>query len=89
MPSGSVTGAPKVSAMDLIRELEPVRRGLYTGALGTLGHDGRLRLSMAIRVLVSRGAVAHYYAGGGIVAESEPERGSRFRIELPSAAQGA
>ena len=73
MPSGSVTGAPKQRAMELIAELEPVRRGLYTGALGLLGHDGHLRLSMAIRVLTLRGTVAHYYAGGGIVAESVPD----------------
>lgn len=72
LPSGSVTGAPKLSAMELIAELEAYRRGLYTGALGYLGHDGGLRLSMAIRVLVSRDGEAHYFAGGGIVAESEP-----------------
>ncbi len=72
MPSGSVTGAPKKRAMEAIRTLEPVRRGLYTGALGTLGHDGRLRLSMAIRVLLMREGHAHYFAGGGIVADSSP-----------------
>ncbi|HSC86098.1 MAG TPA: anthranilate synthase component I family protein [Polyangiaceae bacterium] len=73
VPSGSVTGAPKKKAMELIAELEPVRRGLYTGALGTLSHDGRLRLSMAIRVLVLRGGRGHYYTGGGIVADSVPD----------------
>lgn len=74
LPSGSVTGAPKRSAMDLIRALEPERRGLYTGALGYLAHDGHLRLSMAIRVLLLRGSEAHYFAGGGIVADSVPAR---------------
>jgi anthranilate/para-aminobenzoate synthase component I len=72
MPSGSVTGAPKVAAMDLIAELETERRGLYTGALGYISQGGRLRLSMAIRVLTMKGGDAHYYTGGGIVADSDP-----------------
>lgn len=72
LPSGSVTGAPKIRAMELIAELEAERRGLYTGALGWLGHDGSLRLSMAIRVLTIRGDRGHYFAGGGIVADSDP-----------------
>jgi anthranilate/para-aminobenzoate synthase component I len=74
MPSGSVTGAPKVAAMELICELEAHRRGLYTGALGYLTHGGGARLSMAIRVLTLRGGTAHYFAGGGIVADSDPEQ---------------
>lgn len=73
LPSGSVTGAPKIRAMDLIAELEPHRRGLYTGALGYLAQDGTLRLSMAIRVLVRRGTETHYFSGGGIVADSRAE----------------
>jgi anthranilate/para-aminobenzoate synthase component I len=72
MPSGSVTGAPKVRAMELIAELEPSRRGLYTGAYGWLAHDGGLRLGMAIRVLSVRQGEGHYHAGGGIVADSDP-----------------
>jgi anthranilate/para-aminobenzoate synthase component I len=74
LPSGSVTGAPKIRAMEIIAELESERRGLYTGALGALGHDGSLRLSMAIRTLTRRRGIAHYFAGGGIVAASDPER---------------
>jgi anthranilate/para-aminobenzoate synthase component I len=74
LPSGSVTGAPKVRAMDLIAELEAERRGLYTGAFGYLAHDGSLELGMAIRTLSVRGGVGHYWAGGGIVADSDPER---------------
>nr|MDQ2647328.1 anthranilate synthase component I family protein [Myxococcota bacterium] len=74
LPSGSVTGAPKRRAMQLIRELEPHRRGLYTGVFGSIGHDGGLELGMAIRTLVSRGGVGHYFTGGGIVADSVPER---------------
>jgi anthranilate/para-aminobenzoate synthase component I len=74
LPSGSVTGAPKRRAMELIRELEPHRRGLYTGAVGFVRHDGGVELKMAIRTLVARGATGHYFAGGGIVADSVPER---------------
>lgn len=72
LPSGSVTGAPKLRAMELIGECEAARRGLYTGALGALGHDGSLRLSMAIRTLVFREGHGHYFSGGGIVADSDP-----------------
>jgi anthranilate/para-aminobenzoate synthase component I len=74
LPSGSVTGAPKIRAMEVIAELESERRGLYTGAVGSLGYDGTLRLAMAIRTLTRRGGVAHYFAGGGIVADSVVER---------------
>ncbi len=74
LPSGSVTGAPKVRAMEVIAELEPHRRGLYTGGLGVVRHDGGLTLAMAIRTLTRRGSEAHYFAGGGIVADSDPER---------------
>jgi anthranilate/para-aminobenzoate synthase component I len=74
LPSGSVTGAPKVSAMDLIAELEAARRGLYTGAFGYLAHDGSLELGMVIRTLTVRDGEGHYFAGGGIVADSDPDR---------------
>lgn len=74
LPSGSVTGAPKIRAMELVRELEAARRGLYTGAFGCLRHDGTLELAMAIRTLTVVGGEAHYWAGGGIVADSDPER---------------
>ena len=72
-PSGSVTGAPKVRAMEVIARLEPARRGLYTGALGYVAYGGSIRLAMAIRVLTSKKGEAHYFAGGGIVADSDPE----------------
>jgi anthranilate/para-aminobenzoate synthase component I len=74
LPSGSVTGAPQVRAMDLIAELEAERRGLYTGAFGFLAYDGSLELGMAIRTLTVRGGEGHYWAGGGIVADSDPDR---------------
>lgn len=74
MPSGSITGAPKVRAMEWIAELEAHRRGIYTGAIGTLSHHGRLRLSMAIRTLTLKKGHGHYFSGGGIVADSDPAR---------------
>lgn len=74
LPSGSVTGAPKLRAMEVIADLESERRGLYTGGLGYLAHDGSLKLAMAIRCLVTRRGWADYHVGGGIVAESDPER---------------
>jgi anthranilate/para-aminobenzoate synthase component I len=75
LPCGSVTGAPKVRAMQIIAALEPQRRGLYTGAYGALSSDGtRVVLAVAIRTLVISGASATYGSGGGIVADSLPHR---------------
>lgn len=74
VPSGSVTGAPKVRAMEVIASLEPARRGVYTGGLGYVAHDGALVLAMAIRTAVFRGDEGVYWTGGGIVAGSDPAR---------------
>jgi anthranilate/para-aminobenzoate synthase component I len=74
LPSGSVTGAPKIRAMEVIAELEATRRGLYTGGFGIVRRDGGVELSMAIRTLTARGSEAQYLTGGGIVADSVPER---------------
>jgi anthranilate/para-aminobenzoate synthase component I len=74
LPSGSVTGAPKVRAMEVIAKLEAQRRGLYTGGLGFLTHHGELTLAMAIRTLTVRAGSGHYFTGGGIVADSQPWR---------------
>ena len=71
---GTVTGAPKRRAMEVIAELEAERRGLYTGAFGFLKHDGTLELGMAIRTLTFQGDAGEYFSGGGIVADSVPER---------------
>ena len=73
-PGGSVTGAPKVRAMEIIEELEPVRRGPYCGAIGWIAPGGDLELSLAIRVALVDGGGLHVYAGGGIVADSEPAK---------------
>lgn len=72
-PGGSITGAPKVRAMQLIDELETVRRHVYTGAIGWLGFDGDCDLNIAIRTLLCRDGRAWYHVGGGVVWDSEPE----------------
>ena len=71
-PAGSVTGAPKIRAMQIIEELEPVTRGPYCGAMGFISGDGSVRLNVAIRTAVVTGAVIDYAVGGGIVADSDP-----------------
>ncbi len=71
-PGGSVTGAPKVRAMEIIEELEPVRRGIYCGAIGYVSFTGDMGTSIAIRTLTLAGGQAYLQAGGGIVADSEP-----------------
>jgi anthranilate/para-aminobenzoate synthase component I len=74
-PGGSVTGAPKKRAREIIAELEPGRRAVYTGAIGWLGYDGRSGFNIAIRTAVlERDGQAHFHAGAGIVADSEPAR---------------
>ncbi len=73
-PSGSVTGAPKVRAMEVIAELERSRRGVYCGAILSIGRDGGARASMAIRTAVAEGGRVVYAAGGGIVEASDPDR---------------
>ncbi len=71
-PAGSVTGVPKIRAMQIIDELEPVARGAYCGAIGHLGLDGDATFNVAIRTLQLAGTRATLYVGGGIVAESDP-----------------
>jgi anthranilate synthase component 1 len=73
-PAGTVSGAPKVRAMEIIEELEPVRRGVYAGAVGHFDYHGNLDLCIAIRTLVFADGKAHWGVGAGIVADSEPER---------------
>ncbi|MGH7422143.1 MAG: aminodeoxychorismate synthase component I [Candidatus Methylomirabilales bacterium] len=72
-PGGSVTGAPKIRAMEIIEELEPTRRGIYTGSIGYLDLGGDLDLNIAIRTIICRGGRAYFQVGGGIVADSDPE----------------
>ncbi len=72
-PPGSVTGAPKVRAMQIIRELEPEPRNFYCGSIGFIGDDGRLMLNVAIRTATITGTTIEYPVGAGIVADSDPE----------------
>jgi para-aminobenzoate synthetase component 1 len=69
-PGGSITGAPKLRAIEIIDELEPVRRGVYCGSIGRIDANGDLDLSIAIRTAVLAGGELHYWAGGGLVADS-------------------
>ena len=73
-PAGTLSGAPKVRAMQLVAAAERERRGLYGGAIGYLGYDGNLDTAIAIRSAVLKDGVAHLHAGAGIVAASVPER---------------
>jgi len=71
-PGGSITGAPKKRAMEIIAELEPEPRGLYTGAIGYFGFNGESQFNIAIRTVIIEGAEAHFHVGAGIVADSHP-----------------
>ena len=71
-PGGSITGAPKIRAMELLETLEPVRRGPYTGAIGWIGPDGQLQTSIAIRTFVADGSRLTLHVGGGITWGSDP-----------------
>jgi len=72
-PGGSITGAPKVRAMEIIAELEPSRRGIYCGSIGYLSLTGAMDMSIVIRTLVAAAGRVTFSAGGGIVADSDPE----------------
>jgi len=69
-PGGSITGAPKIRAMEIIEELEPHRRGVYCGAIGYIGFDGNMDTNIAIRTLVHSKATIRFWVGGGIVNDS-------------------
>ncbi len=73
-PAGTVTGAPKVRAMEIIDELETTRRGVYAGVIGYIGYDGTMDSCIAIRTAIMQGDTVHIQAGGGIVADSVPQK---------------
>lgn len=73
-PGGTITGAPKIRTMEIIEELEPVRRGLYTGSIGWLGYNGDMEFNIVIRTAFVQDGIAHIQAGAGIVIDSIPAR---------------
>ena len=72
-PGGTITGAPKIRTMEIIEELEPVRRGIYTGSIGWIGYSGDTELNIVIRTLLAKDGQAHVQAGAGIVIDSNPK----------------
>jgi anthranilate synthase component 1 len=72
LPAGTLSGAPKVRAMEIIEELEGQRRGLYGGAVGYFGYDGSMDTCIAIRTMLMQGETVYVQAGAGIVADSDP-----------------
>jgi len=72
-PGGSITGCPKIRAMEIIEELEPTKRNIYTGSLGYLSFSGDMDLNILIRTILLKGNKIYFQAGGGIVYDSDPE----------------
>jgi len=83
-PGGSITGAPKVAAMQIIESLEPHRRSVYCGSIGYIGYDGNMDLNIAIRTLVQCGSSIYTWAGGGVVADSDVD--AEYQESLDKAA---
>ena len=83
-PGGSITGAPKVRAMEILAELEPVARGVYCGAIGWMSVTGAMDTSIAIRTVTLQAGRAYFHAGGGVVADSVPAQ--EFQETLDKAA---
>jgi anthranilate/para-aminobenzoate synthase component I len=71
-PGGTITGVPKIRCMEIIDELEPVRRGPYTGSFGYIGWNGDLDMNIIIRTLILSGKLGYLQVGAGIVADSDP-----------------
>ena len=83
-PGGSITGAPKLRSMEIVEELEPNRRGLYCGAIGYVGFDGNMDTSIAIRTAIYSHHEIRFYAGGGVVADSELAKEYRETLDKAS-----
>ena len=73
LPAGTLSGAPKIRAMEIIDEVEPVKRNIYGGAVGYLGWNNNMDMAIAIRTAVVKDKVLHVQAGGGVVADSDPQ----------------
>ena len=85
LPAGTVSGAPKVRAMEIIESMEPCRRGVYGGAVGYVDFSGNLDTCIALRTLMIKDGIAYIQAGGGIVADSDPRREREESINKASA----
>ena len=72
-PGGSITGCPKIRAMEIIDEIEPTARGVYTGSIGYISFHNTMDLNIAIRTMIYKDKKVYFQAGGGIVADSNPE----------------
>jgi len=88
-PHGTVSGAPKVRAMEIIDELEPVARGPYAGAVGYIDFSGNVDTAIALRTMVAVGGTAWVQAGAGVVADSDPEREYEECVEKAAAVLAA
>jgi para-aminobenzoate synthetase component 1 len=73
-PGGTITGAPKIRTMEIIEELEPTRRGPYTGSMGWIDYSGNMEFNIIIRTIAVKDGICHIQAGAGIVIDSKPER---------------
>jgi para-aminobenzoate synthetase component I len=73
-PGGTITGAPKIRTMEIIEELEPVRRGPYTGSIGWIDYNGNMEFNIIIRTMLAEGGIGYIQAGAGIVIDSDPAR---------------
>ncbi|KMY53028.1 aminobenzoate synthetase [Bacillus sp. FJAT-27231] len=82
-PGGTITGAPKVRTMEIIEELEPVRRGLYTGSIGWINFNKDMELNIVIRTMIAENEMCHIQAGAGIVIDSDPQ--SEYKESLKKA----
>jgi anthranilate synthase component 1 len=89
LPAGTLSGAPKVRAMQIIDELEPVKRGGYGGAIGWLSYAGDLDTCIHIRTVVVKDGVAHIQAGGGTVADAKPAYEFEESVNKAKAVKGA
>jgi para-aminobenzoate synthetase component 1 len=88
-PGGSITGAPKVRSMEIIDEMEPTKRGVYTGSIGYLGFDGRMDINIVIRTFIIKGGKAYFQVGGGIIYDSGPEAEYRETLDKAKALMDA
>ncbi|MGH7868056.1 MAG: anthranilate synthase component I family protein, partial [Candidatus Dormibacteraceae bacterium] len=84
-PAGTVSGAPKIRAMEIIAELEPERRGIYAGAFGYLGFDGNLDMAITLRTVAIAEQTAYIQVGAGVVADSDPQREYQETLEKAGA----